>query len=63
MNSNNGWLEMFLDEKYDKNTYDSYCLYNNFINTNNENKYYEEFDMPETNIETRYKNYKVKKLY
>ena len=62
MNSNNGWMEMFLDDKYDKNTYDSYCLYNNFINTNNENKYYEEFNMPETNIETRFKNYKVKKF-
>jgi hypothetical protein len=35
MNSNNGWLEMFLDDKYDKNIYDKYCLYNNFINTNN----------------------------
>ena len=62
MTSNNGWMEMFLDDKYDKNTYDSYCLYNNFINTNNENKYYEEFNMPETNIETRFKNYKVKKF-
>ena len=62
MNSNNGWLEMFLDDKYDKATYEKYCLYNNFINTNNENKYYEEFNMPETNIETRFKNFKVKKF-
>ena len=62
MNSNNGWLEMFLDDKYDKTIYDNFCLYNNFINTNNENKYYEEFNMPETNIETRFKNYKVKKF-
>ncbi len=60
MNSNNGWLEMYLDDKYDKTIYDNYCLYNNFINTNNENKFYEEFNMPETNIETRFKNYKVK---
>ena len=62
MNSNNGWMEMFLDDKYDKATYDKYCLYDNFINTNNENKYYEEFNMPETNIETRFKNFKVKKF-
>ena len=62
MNSNNGWMEMFLDDKYDKATYDKYCLYDNFINTNNENKYYEEFNMPETKIETRFKNFKVKKF-
>ena len=62
MNSNNGWLEMFLDDKYDKNIYDKYCLYSNFINTNNENKYYEEFNMPEANIETRFKNFKVTKF-
>ena len=62
MNSNNGWMEMFLDEKYDKDTYEKYCLYNNFVNTNNENKYYEEFNMPETSIETRFKNFKVKKF-
>ena len=62
MNSNNGWMEMFLDDKYDKDTYEKYCLYNNFVNTNNENKYYEEFNMPETNIETRFKNFKVKKF-
>ena len=62
MNSNNGWLEMFLDDKYEKEIYDKYCLYDNFINTNNENKYYEEFNMPESNIETRFKNYKVKKF-
>jgi hypothetical protein len=61
-NSNNGWMEIFLDDKYDKATYDKYCLYENFINTNNENKYYEEFNMPETNIETRFKNFKVKKF-
>ena len=61
-NSNNGWMEIFLDDKYDKTTYDKYCLYENFINTNNENKYYEEFNMPETNIETRFKNFKVKKF-
>ena len=61
-NSNNGWMEIFLDDKYDKATYDKYCLYENFINTNNENKYYEEFNMPETNIETRFKNFKAKKF-
>ena len=60
MTSNNNWLEMFLDDKYDKKIYEQYCLYNNFINTNNENKFYEEFNMPETNVETRFNNYKVK---
>ena len=58
MTSNNNWLEMFLDDKYDKKIYEQYCLYNNFINTNNENKFYEEFNMPETNVETRFNNYK-----
>ena len=62
MNSNNGWLEIFLDDKYDKAIYDKYCLYDNFINTNNENKFYEEFNLAETNIETRFKNFKVKKF-
>ena len=62
MNSNCGWLEMFLDDKYDKPTYDKYCLYENVINTNKTNKFYEEFIVPETNIETRFKNFKIKKL-
>ena len=62
MNSNNGWLEMFLDENYDKNTYDKFCKYNNFIETNNENKYYEELNNPENTIETRFKNFKFIKF-
>ena len=62
MNSNNNWLEMFLDDKYEKPIYDDFCLYNNFVKTHNGNKFYEEFNMPETNIETRFKNFKVKKF-
>jgi hypothetical protein len=62
MNSNNGWLETFLDDRYDKKTYDKYCLYENLVETNEMNKFYEEFTVPETNIETRFKNFKVKKL-
>ena len=62
MNSNNGWLEVFLDDKYDKQTYDKFCLYENLVETNKMNKYYEEFIVPQINIETRFKNFKVKKL-
>ena len=62
MDSNNGWLEMFLDDKYDKAIYDKYCKYENFIEINNNNKFYEEFIVPETTIETRFKNFKIKKL-
>ena len=62
MNSNNGWLEVFLDDKYDKQTYDKFCLYENLVETNEMNKYYEEFIVPQMNIETRFKNFKVKKL-
>ena len=39
MNSNNGWLEMFLDDKYEKTVYDKYCKYENFIEINNNNKF------------------------
>ena len=62
MTGNNGWLETFLDDKYDKNIYDKYCLYDNFIDINNNNKFYEEFIIPDTTIETRFKNFKVKKF-
>ena len=62
MTSNQGWLEMFLDDKYDKATYNKYCLFNNFIDNNISTKYYEELNMPESNIETRFKNFKVKQF-
>ena len=32
------------------------------IELNNTNKFYEEFIVPEINIETRFKNFKIKKL-
>ena len=62
MNSNNGWLEVFLDDRYDKKIYDKFCLYENLVDTNEMNKYYEEFIVPQINIETRFKNFKVQKL-
>ena len=62
MNSNNGWLEIFMDDKYDKNSYDKFCSYENFIDINNNSKFYEEFVVPEINIETKFKNFKIKRL-
>ena len=62
MNSNNGWLEMFLDDKYNKNEIDKFCSYNSFIKLNKQTKYFEEFVMPKMEIESKFKNYKVKKI-
>ena len=62
MTSNNGWLELFLDDKYNKEEVEKFCNYNSFINLNNETKYYEEFNMPKTEIENRFKNYKIRRL-
>ncbi len=62
MTSNNGWLELFLDDKYNKSEVDKFCNYNSFIKINNETKYYEEFNLSETEIENRFRHYKIKKL-
>ena len=62
MNSNNGWLEMFLDDKYDIEEADKFCNFQNFLQYNKESKFYEEFNMPQTDIETRFKNYKIKNI-
>ena len=62
MNSNNGWLEMFLDDKYDINEAEKFVNFQSFLENNKKSKYYEEFNMPQTDIETRYKNYKVKNI-
>jgi len=62
MNSNNGWLEMFLDDKYDIEEADNFCNFQNFLQYNKETKFYEEFNMPQTDIETRFKNYKIKSI-
>ena len=62
MTSNNGWLELFLDDKYNKAEVDKICNYSNIIKLNNETKYYEEFNLPKTEIENRFRHYKIKKL-
>ena len=62
MTSNNGWLEMFLDDKYDIETAGKFCKFQNFLQLNKETKYYEEFNLPQTELESRFHNYKVKSL-
>ena len=62
MTSNNGWLEMFLDDKYDIEEADKFCNFQNFLLYNKESKFYEEFNMPQTDIESRFKNYKIKSI-
>jgi hypothetical protein len=62
MNSNNGWLEMFLDDKYDNIENEKILNFNSFLEKNKETRFYEENNMPQTDIETRYKNYKVKDI-
>ena len=63
MTSNNGWLELFLDDKYNKNEVDKFCNFNSYIKLNNKTKYYEEFNNPRTEIENRFRNYKIKKMF
>ena len=63
MTSNNGWLELFLNDKYNKKEIDNVCNYSSFIKLNNATKFYEEFNMPKTEIESKFKNYKIKKLF
>lgn len=60
--SNNGWLELFLDEKYDIEQVDRFCNFQNFLQLNKETKFYEEFNLPQTDIESRFQNYKIKKI-
>ena len=62
MTSNNGWLEMFLDDKYNFQLADKFCSFQKFIQLNKETKYYEEFNLPQTEIESRFHNYKIKNL-
>ena len=62
MSSNNGWLELFLKENYDKKEINKYCNYSSFIKNSVEGKYYEEFNVPQMDLETIFKNYKVKKV-
>ena len=60
--SNNGWLEVFLNDKYIIEEVDKICNYSSFIKNNIEGKYYEEFNVPQMDLETFFKNFKVKKL-
>ena len=62
MNSNNGWLEMFLDDKHDIEEADKFCNFQNFLKYNKESKFYEEFNIPQTDIESRFNNYKIKSI-
>ena len=62
MPSNNGWLEVFLNDKYVKDEVDKICNYSSFIKNNIEGKYYEEFNVPQMDLETFFKNFKVKKF-
>ena len=62
MSSNNGWLETFLDDKYDTNINPDFLNFSKFLEKNKENKFYGENNMPQNDIETRYKNYKVKEI-
>lgn len=57
--SNNGWLEMFLDDNYDIEESNRFCNFQSFLQNAKETKYYEEFNMPQTDIESRFKNYKI----
>ena len=62
MTSNNGWLEMFLDDKYDIEQADKFCNFQSFLQLNKETKYYEEFNLPQTELESRFQNYKIKNI-
>ena len=53
---------MFLDDKYDIEEVDRFCNFQNFLQYNKESKFYEEFNMPQTDIETRFTNYKIKSI-
>ena len=62
MNSNKGWLEMFLDDKYDIVEVDRFCNFQRFLEYNKESKFYDEINLPTTDIESRFKNYKIKNI-
>ena len=62
MTSNNGWLEMFLDDKYNIEVGDKFCNFQSFLRLNKEGKYYEEFNLPQVELESRFQNYKVKNI-
>ena len=62
MRSNNGWLEMFLDDKYEFDLAEKFIKFQSFLDNDKQTRFYEEFSMPQTDLETRYKNFKIKSL-
>ena len=60
--SNNGWLEMFLDNNYDFEQADKICNFQSFLRLNKESKFYEEYNLPQVELESRFQNYKVKNI-
>ena len=62
MTSNNGWLEMFLDDNYVNQEVEKFCNFQQFLKNTKEGKFYEEINMPQTDVETRFKNYKIKSI-
>jgi hypothetical protein len=53
---------MFLDDKYDIAEVDKFCNFQQFLEYNKESKFYDEFNLPTTDIESRFKNYKIKDI-
>ena len=62
MSSNNGWLEMFVNDRYNKNEVNTYCNYQTFLEVGNQGRFYEEFNVPQMDLKTMFKNYKVTNL-
>jgi hypothetical protein len=62
MSSNNGWLEMFVNDRYNKNEINTYCNYQTFLEVGNQGRFYEEFNVPQMDLKTMFKNYKVTNL-
>ena len=58
--SNNGYLEVYICDKYSKDEIDKLCDYHNFMQHTADVKFYEEFNVPQMDIKTIFKNYKVK---
>ena len=62
MTSNNGWLEMFLTDRYTKEKVEKCCDYQEFLKKGNKMKFYEEFNVPQMDFKSLFRNYKVKSV-
>ncbi|MCQ2816398.1 MAG: hypothetical protein MJ252_03940 [archaeon] len=63
--SNNGWLEIYLCEKYekeDREEIEKVCKFSEFIKNSNETKYLEEFNVQQMDLQSFFKNYKAKSV-